>query len=173
MRISYAITVCNELEEIKRLIPFLLEHKRDEDEIIVLMDDKGSDEVWEYLLSIEDRLGVINRLKFNNNFSEWKNKLNLLCSGDYIFNIDADEIPSETLINYLPQIIEDNSNIKAYAVPRVNTVEGLTQEHIQKWRWNISKLESQINEKEFDLDNPQDLDEYNLLKQYNLIIEEY
>jgi glycosyltransferase involved in cell wall biosynthesis len=137
IKISYAITVCNEIEEIKRLIPFLLKHKRLKDEIVVLMDDKGSDEVWEYLLSIEDRLGVINRLKFNNNFSEWKNKLNLLCSGDYIFNIDADEIPSETLINYLPQIIEDNSNIKAYAVPRVNTVEGLTQEHIQKWRWRV------------------------------------
>ena len=38
MKISYAITVCNEIEEIKKLIPFLLEHKRDEDEIVVQQD---------------------------------------------------------------------------------------------------------------------------------------
>ena len=24
-----------------------------------------------------------------------------------------------------------------YVVPRVNTVEGLTQEHIQKWKWQV------------------------------------
>jgi hypothetical protein len=59
-----------------------------------------------------------------------------------------------------------------FLIPRINTVEGLTQAHIDKWRWNISKLESQIGEKELNLNNPQDLDEYNLLKKYNLIIEE-
>jgi len=59
-----------------------------------------------------------------------------------------------------------------FIVPRINTVEGITQEHINKWGWQISKLESMVEEKEFDLDNPKDLDEYNLLKEYNLIIEE-
>ena len=38
MKISYAITVCNELEEIQRLIPLLKEIKRQEDEIVVLLD---------------------------------------------------------------------------------------------------------------------------------------
>jgi hypothetical protein len=36
----------------------------------------------------------------------------------------------------------------------------------------VSKLEDYIEEKEFDLDNPKDLDEYNLLKKYDLIIKE-
>jgi hypothetical protein len=36
MKISYAITVCNELEEIKHLVSFLLLHKREEDEVIIL-----------------------------------------------------------------------------------------------------------------------------------------
>ena len=139
MKISYAITVCNEIKEIKQLISFLLKYKREEDEIVVLMDNKGPDEVWEYLKSIGKNSILLHKDKFNNDFSEWKNQLNSLCSGDYIFNIDADEIPSENLIKYIPEIIEQNFEALVYAVPRINTVEGITQEHIQKWRWNVNE----------------------------------
>jgi glycosyltransferase involved in cell wall biosynthesis len=139
MKISYAITVCNEIEEIKRLLSFLLQHKREEDEIVVLMDNKGPDEVWEYLKSIGKDSILLHKDKFNNDFSKWKNHLNSLCSGNYIFNIDADEIPSETLVKNLPQILELNPDVIAYAVPRVNTVERLTQDHIQKWGWNVNE----------------------------------
>ena len=34
MKISYAITVCNEIEEIKKLVSFLIANKRDVDEIV-------------------------------------------------------------------------------------------------------------------------------------------
>jgi len=139
MKISYAITVCNEVEEIKRLLSFLLQYKREEDEIVVLMDGKGPDEIWEYLKSIGKDTTLIHKDKFNNDFSEWKNQLNSLCSGDYIFNIDADEMPSENLIKYIPEIIEQNFEVLVYALPRINTVEGLTQEHIQKWGWNVNE----------------------------------
>ena len=37
MKISYAITVCNEFVEIQNLVSFLLENKRTEDEIVVLI----------------------------------------------------------------------------------------------------------------------------------------
>ena len=59
MKISYAITVCNELEEIKHLVSFLLLHKREEDEVIILFDDKGTKEVWEYLIKIEEKLTLL------------------------------------------------------------------------------------------------------------------
>ena len=139
MKISYAITVCNELKEIQQLVGFLLTHKRNEDEIVILMDHNGTGEVWSYLLKIESKLGVLNRIPFDKDFSKFKNHLNSLCSGDYIFNIDADEIPSENLINNIHELIELNPEVLAYALPRVNTVEGLTQEHIQKWRWNVNE----------------------------------
>jgi len=140
MKISYAITVCNEIEEIKRLIPFLLEHKRDEDEIVVLMDHtKGTQEVWDYLISIESQLGLLNRLPLNKDFAQFKNKLNQICSGTHIFQIDADEIPHENLIAFLPAILEGNPQTQAYWVPRINTVEGITQEHINKWRWQVNE----------------------------------
>jgi glycosyltransferase involved in cell wall biosynthesis len=138
MKISYAITVCNELEEIKHLVSFLLLHKREEDEVIILFDDKGTKEVWEYLIKVEERLTLLHKDKFNNDFSQWKNLLTKLCTGDYIFQIDADEIPNLTLIEHLPEILEMNQGVDVLLVPRVNTVEGLTQEHIQKWGWVVN-----------------------------------
>ena len=50
MKISYAVTVCNELQEIKRLIGYLVEGKRRKDEIVILFDSKnGTKEVEEAL----------------------------------------------------------------------------------------------------------------------------
>ena len=139
MKISYAITVCNEREEIERLISFLLKHKREEDEIVVLMDNtQGTQEVWDYLISIEPQLGLLNRLPLNKDFAQFKNHLNSQCLGDYIFQIDADEIPNEFLIENLHNIIESN-DFDVCMVPRVNTVEGLTEAHVQKWGWRVNE----------------------------------
>ena len=33
-----------------------------------------------------------------------------------------------------------NDIIEMLLVPRVNTVEGLTQEHIQKWGWRVDEM---------------------------------
>jgi len=140
MKISYAITVCNEIEEIKRLIPFLLEHKQEEDEIVIQQDDTNLDgAIYTYIESQK----IKNNIKFiqhslNGDFSQFKNNLTDNCTGDYIFQIDADEIPNEHLINSLPLMLEDNPGVDLIYVPRVNTVEGLTDEHIQKWRWRVN-----------------------------------
>ena len=140
MKISYAVTVCNEFVEIQNLVSFLLENKRTEDEIVILYDSKNGDEAIEEFLrakSVNSEFAW-HKDEFDNHFANWKNKLKDLCSGDYIFQIDADEIPHKLLIENLPLIIKDNPDNEVYLVPRVNTVEGLTQEHIDKWRWNVN-----------------------------------
>ena len=111
MKISYAITVCNEFKEIQKLIPYLLENKRPDDEIVILYDSKNGDEkIEEYL-----RAKSVNPSyswhsgEFDGHFADWKNNLTDLCNGDYIFQIDADEIPNKELIDNLPQILEMNS----------------------------------------------------------------
>jgi len=141
MKISYAITVCNELEEIQRLIPFLKEIKRQEDEIVVLLDTpKASLELLSQLRYWHSKETInLKESIFQGHFADWKNELNALCSKDYIFQIDADELPNKTLIESLPSVLEYNSAVDLYIVPRVNTVEGLTQTHIQKWGWNINE----------------------------------
>ena len=140
MKISYAITVCNELEEVKRLVNFLLSNKRKEDEIVVLADSpKMSQELQETLrkyFSLNQILLI--ESEFEGHFADWKNKLSKVCSGDYIFQIDADEVPCTPLIESLPYILEINQELDVLLVSRVNTVEGLTQEHIQKWGWNVN-----------------------------------
>jgi len=143
MKISYAITVCNEFVEIQRLVNFLLEYKRREDEIIILVDLTKNEPISEllgYLHKLSsNRKIILVEDRFNNHFADWKNRLTRACKGDYIFQIDADEIPNETLLENLPLILEQNPDNEVYLVPRVNTVEGLTQEHIQKWRWNVNE----------------------------------
>ena len=138
MKISHAVTVCNEFKEIQKLIPYLLDNIRPEDEIVILYDSKNGDEkVEEYL-----RAKSVNPTyswhsgEFDGHFADWKNKLTDLCNGDYIFQIDADEIPNKELIENLPQILEMNS-VDVILVPRVNLVDGLTDEYIKKWNWNV------------------------------------
>jgi glycosyltransferase involved in cell wall biosynthesis len=140
MKISYAITVCNEFIEIQKLLTFLLEHKRVNDEIVVLYDEKnGDNEILQYLLKFNKLPNVQTwrGFDFEGHFANWKNQLTGYCTGDYIFQIDADELPHPTLIKNLPVIIENNPSNDVYLVPRVNTVDGLTPEHIQKWGWRV------------------------------------
>ena len=138
--ISFAITACNEHVELERLLDQLNEHIRPEDEILVQLDTTATAEVK----AVAEKYNVgtkydYHRIFFglNNDFASFKNNLKEHCIKDYIFQIDADEYLSDQLIENIHQILELNPDIELYAIPRVNTVEGLTQEHIQKWRWNV------------------------------------
>jgi len=141
MKISYAITVCNEYEELKRLFLFLKENKRPQDEIITIFDQTNGDEKVAEFLTQYNKLPNIQffRVFFEKDFAKFKNTLIGHCEGDYVFQIDADEIPNEEFIKNLPAIIESNPDNEVYLVPRVNTVEGLTKDHIIKWRWNVNE----------------------------------
>jgi hypothetical protein len=142
MKISFAITVCNELEEIKRLVPFIIKHKRIEDEIVILFDQKnGDEEVFEFLLpyNVEPNVQSWRGLVFNNNFSDWKNRLNDYCTGDYIFQLDADEMISEYMVKNTSEIVSLNPDVELFFLPRINTVDGITEEHIEKWKWQVNE----------------------------------
>jgi hypothetical protein len=142
MKISFAITVCNELEEIKKLVPFILKHKRGQDEIVILYDEtNGNPEVLDFLLPYNKFPNVQTWRCFdwNNNFADWKNILNGYCKGDYIYQLDGDEMISEYMVKNLHQILEMNPDVDLIFVPRINTVEGITQEHINKWGWTVNE----------------------------------
>ena len=136
MKISYAITVCNELEEVSCLLNFLHQHKRPLDEICVLLDKpKASQQLLDELHYWSSKNIIILRESiFQGHFSNWKNELNRMCSGDYIFQIDADELPNEELLEALPGVLT-NSNSDVILTPRINTVEGITPQHLQMWGW--------------------------------------
>lgn len=144
--ISYAVTVCNEHRELERLGKILLPFLREEDELVIQADEKNTTvEVQKVMKQLADsRDNVYSNVKLtfyplNKDFSAYKNNLKRRCTKDYIFQIDADEYPSEELLTALPEILELNPSVELYAVPRINTVEGLTQEHILKWRWYVNE----------------------------------
>ena len=139
MIISYAITVCNEHDELKRLLNFLIKKVREGDEIIVQHDEENTTlEVLKILNKYADRVKVI-EFPLNGHFANFKNNLTENCKGDWIFQIDADEIPHKDLIEYLPEIILSNPKNEVIRVPRVNTVFGLTEEYSRKWRWHVNE----------------------------------
>ena len=140
MRISYAITVCNEFVEIQRLVNFLIKHKHPKDEIVVLYDELNGDVEVENYLRSHSVNGEFNwhKGKFEGHFADWKNKLTSLCNGEYIFQIDADEMVSKYMVENVGMVLQYN-NVDVLKVPRINTVTGLTQEHINKWRWGVNK----------------------------------
>jgi glycosyltransferase involved in cell wall biosynthesis len=141
MKISYAITVCNELKEIIELTNFLQSRIEEEDEIIIQYDTNGvTKEVSDFLTifgEINKQTKIVS-FPLNKDFATFKNNLKKNCSGDYIFQIDADEIPTEYLMQNLKRILENN-NVDIVFVPRVNTVNGLTEAHIKGWGWRVDE----------------------------------
>tara|TARA_B100000963_G_C22574794_1_gene647854 strand:- start:561 stop:1175 length:615 start_codon:yes stop_codon:yes gene_type:complete len=136
MKISYAIPVCNEYREIKYLLEYLAKHKREQDEIVVQCDQGNTTpEVYSVLNQHSDI--KVAEFALNKDFASFKNNLKDNCSGDYIFQIDADEYPEEYLMNTIEWVINNNPKTDIFWVPRINIVEGLTQEHIDKWGWRV------------------------------------
>lgn len=143
INITYAITVCNELNEITNLINFLHPRIQKDDEILIQYDEGGvTKEVMDYLKIISqihsNQIKVIG-FPLNKDFSSYKNNLKNHAKGIFIFQIDADEIPNESLIENIHQFLEYNKDVDLYFVPRINTVKGLTEEHIQKWGWGVNE----------------------------------
>ena len=132
--ISLAITVCNEAKELEAL----LEHLEDkalapEYEIVIQIDQ---DNYTEEVLSVIVGKGIKHWFyPLNKDFASYKNELRKHCSGEFIFQIDADELVAPEMLELLPKIIEANPEVDLYHVPRINTVSGITQEHVYRWGW--------------------------------------
>jgi hypothetical protein len=140
IKISYGITVCNEDKELKNLITYLRRIIDENDEIVVVYDkNRVTTEVKEVLDTYQKDISYY-PFDFKQNFLENKNYLNSKCSGDYIFQLDADELPEVFLVKNLKTVLKANP-VEVLITPRKNLVKGLTQEHIQKWGWNVNEKE--------------------------------
>jgi hypothetical protein len=141
INITYAITVCNELEEVTKLVDFLQNRIHNEDEILIQYDsDSATQAVTDYLRIISQMHKSIRVISFplNNDFASYKNNLKNHANGIFIFQIDADELPSEYLMENIHEFLEYNKDVDLFFVPRINTVDGLTKDHIKKWRWQVN-----------------------------------
>jgi hypothetical protein len=144
MKITYAVTACDEHKELERLLSFLQDNVDEQDEIIVQLDaEKATPAVINVCQNAFNR---VSKVYFNytyfaleKDFASFKNNLFNFCGGDFIFQIDADEMPGKELISNLRSLIESNPDNEVYLVPRINTVDGLTTEHVVKWGWRLDE----------------------------------
>lgn len=148
---SFAITVCNEAAELERLLKQLKSCVIENDEIIIQVDNTNTtDEVFKVVSNFEGVYSpVISRKKkiitpvtkafsdLNDDFSTFKNNVKKHCTRDYIFFIDADEEVNQDQIHLIREIVNMNPDFDCFLVPRINTVSDLTQQHIEKWGWNV------------------------------------
>lgn len=140
MNISYLVTVHNETTSLANLLERLVKHCQEEDQIIVL-DDFSDNEDTKAILSkySKSKCVCLCQHALDKNYGEHKNYGNSLCKGDWIFQIDADELPTETLLLNLKDIISENPTVDLYCVPRINAFEGLKPEHAKQWGWQLTE----------------------------------
>lgn len=139
MRISFAIPVCNEDKELDKLLTQLQTILQQGDEIVVQCDEGNTTpDVYKVLDKHSQYIKVV-QFPLKGNFAAFKNNLKKNCIGDWIFQIDADEYLSNDFASLLHELLRSNPTVDVFLVPRINTVEGLTQEHIDKWGWNVNE----------------------------------
>jgi glycosyltransferase involved in cell wall biosynthesis len=139
--ISYAITCHNEHVELERLLDQLNSFIRPIDEIIVQMDTTATPEVKK----VAEKYNIGTRYDYhriyfplNKDFATFKNNLKQHCTKSWIVFLDADEYLSDGLVKNINELLNINEGlVDVITVPRINTVTGLTREHIDKWRWFV------------------------------------
>lgn len=137
--ISYAISVCNEENEILHLIAFLIRYRHPKDEIVLLFDNKNGTEIVRNILKTYQNVPYVHwhEYPFEDHFANWKNRLKELCKGKWIFNLDADEMPSIFLMKTL-RILTRCPIVDLILLPRINTVEGVTPADVLQYKWKIN-----------------------------------
>ena len=116
LSISYLITVYNEFTEFNYLVKRVREFLDPNDEIIVLTD--GPD----YSHKFQDRYAEFTEYThpLAMDFAAHKNYGLDQCKGDYVFQIDADELPCLWLLRDLKSLMENRLDL--YDVYRINTL---------------------------------------------------
>ena len=139
MKISYSILVHNEDETFEKLLQRLIEYKQPQDEIVVLddySDNEKTKAVLDYYSSTCDI--ILDQRHLAKDFASQKNYLKSMCTGDYSFNLDADEMISHWFMKDIHDILEGNE-VDLIFVPRINTVEGITEQHCRMYGYKINE----------------------------------
>lgn len=139
--ISFAVTTHNEGQYIQTLLDQLVPYCAESGDEIVVVDDHSTDELTISLLntySVDNTIRLFHH-ELNGDFAGHKNYLTEQCLGDYIFQIDADETLHPNLLTYLHDIVDNNQNVDLFFLPRVNIVNGLTDEDIRRWGWQVNE----------------------------------
>jgi len=167
MFLSYLVTCHNETDSLEKLLNTLISNRKKQHEIVLLDDYSDNQKTLEIIQKYKKNINFYQH-KLNKNYGAHKNYGIELCKGEWIFQLDADEIPTDGLIENIDLIIESNNNNEVLWLPRLNYFHGVTQQDINMWGWQCSTFKDLINEKIIDNES----DEYKFLKINGFILEE-
>jgi hypothetical protein len=137
MKITYSIQVCNESRELFSLLNFLCKLKDPEDNINVVVDSlHTTDKVKLVTDHFKSDITVYEKPfeTFYKNVTFHKTK----ATGDYIFHIDADEMPQESLILGMKNVIK-SSGADTISVPRINIHPGATTKFLTDMQFHVNQ----------------------------------
>lgn len=135
MFVSYLVTTHNETDCLDSLLFKLMSFKKDNHEV-VLLDDYSDNPTT--ISIIEKYKSSVNfqQKKLQNDYGAHKNYGISLCKGEWIFQIDADELPTDVLLENIDILLQSNAGNEVLWLPRLNYFVGVTQTDIQMWGWN-------------------------------------
>jgi len=136
--ISYLVTCKNEGKQLQPLLDLLFLDSLNAE--CVILDDYSDDVETLNILDTVSKIPFyrVEKHHLNKNYGEHKNYGKSLCRGKYIFQIDADEIPSETLLANLRDILNLNPEVELFWVSRINDFVGVNDEYARKWGWRLT-----------------------------------
>ena len=144
--ISYLVTCKNEEAQLASLLNRLLKYK-DGNECIILDDYSNNAvtiEILENIIKNNDNFFQLHKHALENNYSAHKNYGKSVCKGKYIFQIDADELPNESLLESLKDLINLNEDIDLFWIPRINDFIGVNQQTATQWGWRLTPYENRF-----------------------------
>jgi len=166
--ISYLVTCKNTGLSLQFLLERLYKYNQN-CECIILDDYSDDSNTLQVLNNISNNnFFKIYKHKLDRNYSEHKNYGKTFCQGEYIFQIDDDEMPAETLLESLIELIDLNKDVELFWIPRINDFKGVTDIEAKKWGWRLTKIPELIQEKIIDDQSY----EYEFLKKNGYILEE-
>ena len=142
--ISYLVTCKNTGFPLQFLLERL--YKYSEGNECIILDDYSDESVTLQVLNnaSDNSFFKVHKHKLDNSYSEHKNYGKNLCKNSYIFQIDDDELPSETLLESLKEIIELNPNVDLFWIPRINDFKGVNHQNSAQWGWRLTPYEDRF-----------------------------
>ena len=141
--ISFLVTCKNSDRQLKELLS-CIERYIDGNECVILDDFSDSEFTAEILHEYGNKTGFkVYQHHLNKNYSLHKNHGKEKCSGKWIFQLDDDELPTETLLTNIKDIIESNPDVDVFLIPRINMFAGVTEAHARTWGWQLREYNGQ------------------------------
>ena len=137
MFLSFLITSHNETESLDKLLSKLIQFKKELHEIILLDDYSDNNDTKNIIERYKDKIRFYQK-QLDRNYGAHKNYGISLCKGKWIFQIDADECPTDLFLQNIDEILEANDSNEAIWIPRLNYFHGVTQQDIMTWGWNYN-----------------------------------